>query len=191
MLSPRELSPTDSRLGARSTLCVAHGLAHSRSAGSAAASRLRRGSSSRFFAFSPDLHEIESVIWILILEMWLQGVENSPSCLPSAAVIEFSIFLGSCSPRSGVGWAAWHTHSPSAGNKPKPCTSILLLSRAVANGLATPLNVMGMSPLQWPAGGVVGEVTFLHVICEGEKGRGSGWVLNKLHSLLPKPIVFL
>lgn len=116
---------------------------------------------------------------------WEQSLPAS--CLASAAVMEFSIFLGSWSPHSRAGWAVCDTHSPSAGIKPKPCISILLLSRAVENALATPLNVMGMSPPSWLAGGVAGNVTFLHVICEGETRRGPGQVPNKLHGLLPKP----
>lgn len=46
-----------------------------------------RGSSNRFFAFSPDLREIESIILILILETWLQGVGNGP-CLPPACLLQ-------------------------------------------------------------------------------------------------------
>lgn len=47
----------------------------------------KEGSSSRVYAFSLDLLEIERVIWLFILETWLRGGGDGP-CLPPAWLLQ-------------------------------------------------------------------------------------------------------
>lgn len=79
-----------------------------------------QGSSSRFCAFSPDLHEIENVIWISILATWLGGGGDGP-CPPPAWQLRLELSSASfwAAGAPAPGWARRRVcaRNPSAGIK--------------------------------------------------------------------------